>query len=445
LEQQPKFMAVRDGGGAARPRVYFFCVALLATAAFTVAVIHSVATVAASNFNRIPGAAAEGDKSSDDSVGTIEGDAIALQGPMSVEVVHGQVKTMLRSGNDIRVKSGSARIDLVEGGKIAICGTAHLSVLKSGGSLTLALDTGIIRVRIDKNPAITIYTAQIQAKPMSIGDGAEDALIGFDAPGVMCVRATSGAIRLEQQLTGQNVIVPQGGDILLNNGALDGLANVGGHCECELPSAKGAPPPELSRIATPEEIRQRDAEKAAIAAAEKDAAERDASDKAAAEKAAAEKAAADKLAADQAAAERASREAAQKAAQQPPPPAPAATTTAKNAAPKAQEPIYQVFMPPLSFDAKASAQPENFDPKFIVLVRRVRVKPTLIFKGTVQGDAAIAKQVSAVKPLAGTAKPGSATAPNAATAAPGAKPAGKPPPDDSVVNRVRNYIRHLFS
>ena len=109
-------------------------------------------------------------------------------------------------------------------------------------------------------------------------------------------------------------------------------------------------------------------------------------------------------------------------------------------------------MPPLSFDAKASAQPDNFDPKFIVLVRRVRVKPTLIFKGTVQGDAAVAKQVSAVKPLAGTAKPGSATAPNAATAAPGAtpapapaKPAATPPQDDSVVNRVRNYIRHLFS
>jgi hypothetical protein len=445
-------MAVRDDCGAARPRVFFFGVVLLATAAFTVAVMHSVATVAASNFNRIPGAAAEGDKSSDDSVGTIEGDAIALQGPMSVEVVHGQVKTMLRSGNDIRVKSGSARIDLVEGGKIAICGPAHLSVLKSGGSLTIALDTGIVRVHIDKNPAITIYTAQIQAKPISIGEGAEDALIGFDAPGVMCVRAMSGAIRLEQQLTGQNVIVPQGGDILLNNGALDGLANVGGHCECELPSAKGALPPELSRIATPEEIRQRDAEKAAIAAAEKDAAERDASDKAAADKAAAEKAAADKLAADQAAAERASREAAQKGAQQPPPPAPTAITTAKNSAPKAQEPIYQVFMPPLSFDAKASAQPDNFDPKFIVLVRRVRVKPTLIFKGTVQGDAADAKQVSAVKPLAGTAKPGSATAPNAATAAPGAtpapapaKPAATPPQDDSVVNRVRNYIRHLFS
>jgi hypothetical protein len=458
LELQPKFTsllaAFRRSSKKPRRRAIFFCVALLGVAAFAVVVINSVATVAASNFNRAPANAAEhsdpvagtdGDKAGDDSVGTIEGDAIALQGPMSVEVVHGQVKTMLRSGNDIRVKSGSARIDLVEGGKIAICGPAHLSVLKSGGSLTLALDTGIVRVHIDKNPAITIYTAQIQAKPISIGEGAQDALIGFDAPGVMCVRATSGAIRLEQQLTGQNVIVPQGGDILLNNGALEGLTNVGGHCECELQLAKGAlPPPEVSRIATPEEIRQRDAEKAAIASAEKDAAERDASDKAAADKTAAEKAAADRLAADQAAAERASRAAADKAAQQPPP-RPAATpitTTAKNSAPKAQEPIYQVFMPPLSFDAKASAQPENFDPKFIVLVRRVRVKPTLIFRGTVQGDA-VAEQVSNVKPLPGTAKPGSATAPGGASAA--AKPAATPPRDDSVVNRVRNYIRHLFS
>src|SRR5580704_5471149 len=72
--------------------------------------------------------AARSDNPPDDAVGTIEGDAIALQGPMTVEVVHGQIKTVLRSGNDIRVKSGQARLDLVEGGKIAICGPAHLSV-----------------------------------------------------------------------------------------------------------------------------------------------------------------------------------------------------------------------------------------------------------------------------------------------------------------------------
>src|SRR5271170_7079146 len=187
-------------------------------------------------------AAARPDNPADDTVGTIEGEAIALQGPMNVEVVHGQIKTVLRSGNDIRVKSGQARLDLVEGGQIAICGPAHLSVLKSGGSLTLALDSGTIRAHIEHRPALTIYTAQIQAKPIAIGDAAQDVLIGFDAPGAMCVRATSGAIRLEQQLTGQNVIVPQGGDIILNDGKLEGLRNTAGRCACDFQIAKGDPP-----------------------------------------------------------------------------------------------------------------------------------------------------------------------------------------------------------
>jgi hypothetical protein len=396
------------------------------------------------------------DKPTGDAVGTIEGDAIALQGPMSVEVVHGQVKTMLRSGNDIRVKSGQAEITLVEGGKIAICGPAHLSLLKSGGSLTVALDTGVIHVHVETGPSVTVYTPQIQAKPIAIGDGAQDALIGFDATGVMCVRAENGAIRLEQQLSGQSVIVPQGGDILLNNGTLDGISNTGGHCECEIQVAKQSlPPPEVSRIATPDEIRQRDAAKAAEAAAVKDAAERDASDKAAAEKDAADKAAAERAAADRAAAEQA---AAQRAAvaggNTVKPPVPWGESTPapvekKIETAKGQEPVYQVFMPPLSFDAKAAAPADNFDPKFIVLVRRVRVKPTLIFKGTVKGETPVAKQVSDVKPLSTTAKVGPVQ-PNANAATPQAaqqngKPATPSAANDSVVNRVRNYIRHLFS
>jgi hypothetical protein len=394
--------------------------------------------------------AADGsDQSSGDAVGTIEGDAIALQGPMSVEVVHGQVKTMLHSGNDIRVKSGQARIDLVEGGKIAICGPAHFSVLKSGGSLTLALDTGIVHIHIDRAPSVVVYTAQIQATPVAIGEGAQDALIGFDANNVMCVRASTGAIRLEQQLSGQSVLVPQGGDILLNNGALDSLANTGGHCECEVQLAKDSavPPPEVSRMATPEEIAQRDAAKAAEAAAEKEAAANAASDKVAAEKEAADKAAAERAAAERAAAERLAAENGAK----PPVPwgEPVSPTVAKKTTPKTQEPVYQVFMPPLAFDAKAAEPPDNFDPKFIVLVRRVRVKPTLIFKGTVEGETPVAKQVSEVKPLNSTAKVGPVAPPNVNPAKPQAsqqttKPPAQPP-DNSVVNRVRNYIRHLFS
>ena len=236
----------------------------------------------------------------------------------------------------------------------------------------------------------------------------------------------------------------------------------------------------MSRIATPEEIRQRDAAKAAEAAAVKEAADNAAMDKAAAEKeaaeraaaarAAAENAAANKLAADQAAAQAARsaaargaaahrllhrpQQAAASAANNVKPPVPWGESTAppvekkveKIEAPKGQEPVYQVFMPPLSFDAKAAAPADNFDPKFIMLVRRVRVKPTLIFKGTVEGDTPAAKQVSDVRPVSTTAKVGPVQPPNAATpqgTQSNAKPA--PPANDSVVNRVRNYLRHLFS
>ena len=312
-------------------------------------------------------AAARPDNPADDTVGTIEGEAIALQGPMNVEVVHGQIKTVLRSGNDIRVKSGQARLDLVEGGQIVICGPAHLSVLKSGGSLTLALDSGTIHARIEHHPALTIYTAQIQAKLIAIGDGAQDALIGFDAPGAMCVRATSGAIRLEQQLTGQNVIVPQGGDIILNNGQLQGLQNTAGHCACDLQIAKGdTPPPEISRVATPDEIQQRDAEAKKTPA---------------------------------------------------PPEKPAAAK---------EPPVYQVFMPPLAYDAHAAVQHDTFDPKLILLVRRVRVRPTLIFQGRVEGSPVAAQN----------------------TVAKAAPPAPAPVPaktEDSVFSRIRAFFHRLFS
>jgi hypothetical protein len=116
---------------------------------------------------------------------------------MSVEVVHGQVKTVLRSGSDVHVKSGTARIDLIEGGQINICGPAHVSVLKTGASLTVALDTGSIHVHIERLPALTIYTPQIQAQTVTIGDGPQDVVAGFEVQGAMCLRANRGAIRAD--------------------------------------------------------------------------------------------------------------------------------------------------------------------------------------------------------------------------------------------------------
>jgi hypothetical protein len=302
-----------------------------------------------------------------DSVGAIEGDSISIEGPMSVEVVHGQVRTVLRSGSDVRLKTGQARIKLVEGGEILICGPAHFSVLKSGGALTLALESGIIHAHLENDLALTVYTPQIQARPISIGGGPEDVLVGLDSVGAMCIRANKGAVRIEQQLTGQSVLVPQTGDVLLSNGQIESLRTAAGSCTCEVEiAAKPAPETaEVSVLASPEEIKK----------------------------------AAEERKAD-------------------PPPATAPPPAEKS------EPIYQVFMPPLHYDANAQA-PTEYDPSLIVLVRRVRVRPTLIFQGKVEGNAVVA-QVT-LPPV--TRK----------------SAAAQKPADDSTWNRVKTYWRKLWS
>src|SRR5882762_9046832 len=237
-----------------------------------------------------------------DAVGVIDGESIAVSGPMRVETVRGQVKTVLRSGSDVRVKSGTARIDLVEGGWISACGPAHFSVLKSAGSLTVALDGGTIHVHIEGDPALTIYTPQIQARTISIGGGQQDILVGFDTPGAMCIRANRGAVRLEQQLTGQSIVVPQAGNVLVLNGQLDSLRTGAGHCACEPQMAKATPSPEVevSRLATTEELRKKVSD---------------------------------------------------------PKTAPETVVAEKSRA--KEEPIYQVFMPPLVYNAIAKVQPEH--------------------------------------------------------------------------------------
>lgn len=321
-------------------------------------------------------AAARPDDPGTDAVGVIDGESIAVSGPMRVETVRGQVKTILRSGSDVRVKSGTARIDLVEGGSITACGPAHFSVLKSAGSLTVALDSGTIHAHIEGDPALTIYTPQIQAQTISIGGGQQDILVGFDTPGAMCVRANRGAVRLEQQLTGQNIVVPQAGNVLVLNGQLDSLRTSAGRCACEPQMAKpiSSPDVEISRPATTQELREKSLEP-----------------KAAAEAAPPEKSGIEK-------------------------------STLK------EEPIYQVFMPPLVYDAHAKVQPE-FDPKMIVLVRRVRVRPTLIFQGRVEGEIVAAALPPPAPPLASAGN------------------VSKPPPraNDSFVDRVRTFVRKLWS
>jgi len=310
---------------------------------------------------------AQGEDKTADAIGSIEGEAISVEGPMTVEVIHGQVRTILRSGSDVRVKSGQARIDLVEGGYIDICGPAHFSVLKAGGAITLALDSGTIHAQVGSEVSLNVYTAQIQAHPISIGNGVEDVLVGLESSGTMCVRAARGAVRVEQQLTGQSVIVPQNGDITLANGQIESLQNGTGHCVCEvqLAAKPASSVAEVSQLATKEDLKKKADAK------------------------------------------------------------PVPTNPATQAADAPEEPVYQIFMPPLQYDAKKKV-PSEFDPNLVILVRRVRLRPTLIYQGRVEGDAVVAQAgtaPAAAKPQAPTPKP----------------------PEESTWSRVRTYLRKLWS
>jgi len=307
-------------------------------------------------------------------VGTIEGPAIAVKGPMSVQVVGNEVKTLLRSGADVRVKSGRARIDLTGGGSIAVCGPAHISLLKAANGLTIALDSGTIHAHIDGNLALSVFTAQILAKTIAIGEGSRDVLVGFDTPGLMCVRASRGAVRLEEQFGSQSVVVPQGSDVVLANGQLEGMRTNSALCACEsnvreTAAVTGAP--EISTLATTEEVKRSMAAQSPSAK-----------------------------------------------------PAPALASQPKASV----EPTYQVFMPPLRYDASQAVQEEP-DPNLIVLVRRVRVRPTLIFESRVIGDP-VAPQTTTV-----------------ASAAKAQSPLPKPssPAGASLFDRVKSFLRSLWT
>lgn len=313
-----------------------------------------------------------------DSVGIIDGAAVAITGPMRIDVSHGLPRTVLRSGSDVTIKSGTARLDLTEGGTISICGPAHFSVLKVGNQVTFALDTGTIHLSIEHGPAVTVYTPLLQIQPIAIADGPQDALVGFDATGAMCVRAYRGAVRLEQQLTSQNIVVPQSSDFLLVNGQLDGLRSGGDRCSCDPELTKYSTPPHLEVV--PAAPATEDANAKPLGSGEIIS------------------------------------------------PLPMDKPATK------EGPIYEILVPPLIYNANAEVQPE-VDTSQIVVLRRVRVRPTLIFQGRVEGE------------LAKPDPPASAPTPPRPAAANPPKPApkGDDPASDSVVDRMVHFVRKLWS
>jgi len=262
-------------------------------------------------------------------VGRLYGDDVTVQGAVSFESESGRSTALLASGSDITVRAGRARIELTAGGEIAICGPAHLTLLESGGAITLALDYGQVRPQVDAQVALTVYTPMIVATPVAIGAGARDLTLGLDQQGAMCALTSRGAVRIEQQLSGQSVILPQGGEINLTGGQLGTLRSVAGSCDCELLVTRNTAPRriELSVPVPAAPARPRPA------------------------------------------------------VPLPPPP-------------RTEEPIYRVYMPPLTFDAMSPEPPPDPDPAGILMVREAQPLPELYFHGQVEPTAEAATDYS---------------------------------------------------
>jgi len=149
------------------------------------------------------------------------------------------------NGSVLTVHDGKARLTLVAGGRVDICGPAKFTLLQSGASITLALNFGRIHLQLPASTPLRIFTPTMIATPLDIGGASREITAGLDMNDSLCVVATSGAIRLEQQFTGAGLIVPQSGEFFLSAGNLVPVAGTPGSCECTPMHAQSLPPPQI--------------------------------------------------------------------------------------------------------------------------------------------------------------------------------------------------------
>src|ERR1700691_1045865 len=149
------------------------------------------------------------------------------------------------NGSVLTVHDGKARLTLLAGGQVDICGPAKFTLLQSGASITLALNFGRIHLQLPASTPLRIFTPTMIATPLDIGGASREITAGLDMNDSLCVVASSGAIRLEQQFTGAGLIVPQSGEFFLSAGNLVPIAGAPGSCECTPMHAQALPPPQI--------------------------------------------------------------------------------------------------------------------------------------------------------------------------------------------------------
>jgi hypothetical protein len=352
-------------------------------------------------------------------IGQVEGKDVSVEGGTPVPDMPARAtiqNIFVSNGGIVTVHSGQARLTLLAGGHLDICGPAKFTLLQTGAAVTVALNFGRLRVQLPAGTSLRIFTPTIIATPLDIGGGPRDINVGLDLNDSLCVLAASGALRLEHQFTGEGLIVPQSGEFFLASGKLVPVAGTPGSCLCAemhpaaapLP-APSAPVPRVpatvtdqAHLAPPPEINA------------------DSNPKAKADL---------------------------KASVPPPKPQPEppvqlallahANEIHPNSPPKAPEPPppppvsipeYKIIMPPLTFAAGSGsgpAAPPDSSRELILLVRTARVQPEYEFTGRVETPPARIENASLHTPSQPPAKSKPAkqkTPPKSASAQPPQQP-----------------------
>jgi len=222
-----------------RPHSHFaFCAAVPAAAA------RSALIAALFSAIFLGSAIARADDAPSGAVGRVTGKDISVEGGVG-ESGHATMAPSIyvSSGNVVTVHSGKARMTLFAGGKLEICGPAKFTVLRTGESITIALSFGHVRAELPAKTSLRIFTPTIVGTPIDISGGTRDVTVGLNLDDSLCVLATSGAIQLEHQFSGEKIIVPETGEFFLNAGKLLPVAGTPGSCQCLADEQREVPPP----------------------------------------------------------------------------------------------------------------------------------------------------------------------------------------------------------
>ncbi len=295
-------------------------------------------------------------------IGSVEGTDVSVQGPSAPDNSNETITRSILVGNGsvVTVHSGQARMVLATGGEVDICGPAKFTILQSGGAVTLAVELGRMHVQLPADASLRLFTPTIVATPLEISGGARDITVGLDQDDSLCVLATSGAIQLEHQFSGEKLIVPQSGEFFLNAGKLLPVVGKPGGCQCaaQRPTIQSATqPPEFAAdiaplTAPPPQPKPQPAAAPEAAAASATPPSVEFSIPA--------------------------------HANESHPIAPSEKSAPPVTPPAAPTPIYTVVAPPLTFSASAPAPPPDPPVDTFLLVREAQVVPSWDFKGHVE-------------------------------------------------------------